>query len=645
MREENKRNFRRYTTDSECEVRMNSSTYKGKVVDYAEGVGVIIKNIPQIVRGARADITILDYDIEFRAEIVSTVDLGYHLRAGFKRLDNLKGNLEYYSLADILIGISKSRKTGILEIITGSVIKRIYIKNGNKIFAASTNKNDRLGEYLLKQGKVTYEELDKASSLVSERGQRLGTVLVDLGYLDKSDLSQAVQHQVEEIILSLFNIDEGSFEFEEGPLPADEEITLDISTATLIYKGIKRINSISMVEKMSPPPDTAFNLSQNPLQLFKSLTLEFSDKKILSYIDGINTLKAIITLSPSSKFETLRTIITLLTIGLIHIKGKDEAPATPPLEMIFGEPAKGASEELLEKMPEEEERVTAEFEEEIRAKAEAEARAKVEEEIRAKAEAEARAIRAKAEAEARARVEEEIRAKAEAEARARVEEEIRAKAEAEARAKVEEEIRAETEEEDKAKAEEDAEAEAKAKEEAKAKAEAEARIKAEEEARAQVEEESRAKAEAEVRAKAEEDAKAEAEEDAKAKAEEEAKAKAEEEAKAKAEAEARVKAEEEVKVKAEAAAGSKKKMVYVSVVLSVIVLLGVIVTLKYNDIKSIFSPAPVPGTNKTEQAAGKTESPPPPKDEDIVEEPIDIHERTTPFPVFREDALRKVLDE
>jgi hypothetical protein len=582
MREEDKRNFRRYTTDSECEVRMNSSTYKGKVVDYAEGVGVIIKNIPQLVKGARADITILDYDIEFKAEIVSTVDLGYHLRAGFKRLANLKGNLEYYSLADILIGISKSRKTGVLEITTGSVLKKIYIKNGNKIFAASTNKKDRLGEHLLKQEKITYEELDKASSLVSERGQRLGTVLVDLGYLNKSDLSQAVQHQVEEIILSLFNIDEGSFEFKEGPLPVDEEIILDISTATLIYKGIKRINSVSMVEKMSPPLDSAFNLSQNPLHIFKSLTLEFSDKKILSYIDGINTLKAILTLSPSSKFETLKTIITLLNIGLIHIKGKDEIPATPPLEMIFGEPEKGASEELLEKVPEEETRI--EFEEEIRAKAEAETRA---------------------------RVEAEIRAKAEAEARTRVEAEIRAKAEEEAKAKVEEE--------------------------AKAKADEEARAKAEEEARAKAEEEARAKAEEEARAKAEEEARAKAEEEARAKADEEARAKAEEEARAKAEEEARAKAEEE--------AGSKKKLVYMSVVLSVIVLLGIIVTLKYHDIKSIFSPTTVPSTNKTEQTAGKTEPPPPPKDKDIVEEPIDIHERTTPFPVFREDALKKLLSE
>jgi hypothetical protein len=358
--------------------------------------------------------------------------------------------------------------------------------------------------------------------------------------------------------LSLFNIDEGSFEFKEGPLPVDEEIILDISTATLIYKGIKRINSVSMVEKMSPPLDSAFNLSQNPLHIFKSLTLEFSDKKILSYIDGINTLKAILTLSPSSKFETLKTIITLLNIGLIHIKGKDEIPATPPLEMIFGEPEKGASEELLEKVPEEETRI--EFEEEIRAKAEAETRARVEAEIRAKAE-----------------------------------------------------------------------------EEAKAKVEEEAKAKADEEARAKAEEEARAKAEEEARAKAEEEARAKAEEEARAKAEEEARAKAEEEARAKAEEEARAKAEEE--------AGSKKKLVYMSVVLSVIVLLGIIVTLKYHDIKSIFSPTTVPSTNKTEQTAGKTEPPPPPKDKDIVEEPIDIHERTTPFPVFREDALKKLLSE
>ncbi len=72
-------------------------------------------------------------------------------------------------------------------------------------------------EYLLTQGKITLEEYNQASYLVEKTGQRLGQVLIDLGYLKPDDLALSVQQQMEEIIISLFNIDEGKFEFKEGP--------------------------------------------------------------------------------------------------------------------------------------------------------------------------------------------------------------------------------------------------------------------------------------------------------------------------------------------------------------------------------------------------------------------------------------------
>ncbi len=354
MIEKDKRQFARYRIDSLCEVRVGSEICKGKAVDYFNGIGVLIKKVPQLVKGAVAEIVVLDCEIAFRAEVVWIEDLGYHLKVGFKSLDNLKGNLKHYRLVDILYGLNKSRKTGILEITAGSTVIKIYIENGLNIFAASTNKNDRLGEYLLTKGKITLEEYNQAYYLVEKRGQRLGQVLIDLGYLKPSDLAPSVQSQVKEIIISLFNIDEGKFEFKEVPLPTDEPIKLKISTANLIYKGIKRINSFPMVDKMCPPLDTVFNLDLDQIPLFKSLTLEFADKKVLSYVNGINPLKTILSLSPTSNFETLKSIISLLNIGLITVKGEDEAPSKLPLEVIFGEPEDPQPEELVEETDEKE---------------------------------------------------------------------------------------------------------------------------------------------------------------------------------------------------------------------------------------------------------------------------------------------------
>ena len=348
MREQDKRHFARYTKDSLCEVIIDTVIHKGKVVDYSDGVGVLIKKIPQLVQGTVVDIKILDCELEFGAEVAWTEEFGYHLRAGFRRLGNLKGNLKHYRLVDILLGLGKSRKTGILEIIVGSTVKKIFIDKGIKIFAVSTNTNDRLGESLLKQGKITLEEYNQASYLVIKTGKRLGQVLIDLGYMKSADLAPSIQHQMEEIIIGLFNIDEGKFVFKEGTLPRDEPIKLRISTANLIYKGIKRINSFPMVDKMCPPLETVFNLSPNPIHLFRSLTLEYADKKLLSHVNGMNPLKTLLSLSHTRNFETLKSIISLMTIGLITIKGANEAPLKPPLDIIFGKPDETPAAEITD---------------------------------------------------------------------------------------------------------------------------------------------------------------------------------------------------------------------------------------------------------------------------------------------------------
>jgi hypothetical protein len=697
MSEEEKRTFTRYSVESECEVRIGSETFRGKVVDYSDGVGVIIKKNPALVKGAEADIKIIGGEIEFGAEIAWTTDLGYHLRVGFRRLGNLRGDLENYRLPDILIGIYKSRKTGILEITTGSIVKQIYIKNGDKIFAASTNQDDRLGEFLLKQGEITLEEFNQASYLVKKTGERLGKVLINLGYLKQNDLVRVVQDQVVKIILGIFNIAEGKFEFKEGSLPSVEPITLQISSTNLVYQGIKRINNFVLVKKMCPPEDTVFNISENPMKVFKSITLEDADKQILSYINGINPLKKILSLSPSKNFDTLKTIITLHSIGLIHIKGEDEAPARLPIEVIFGEPEDMPEEAPQENAPKEqainiepfsientvgrteytespeiaeasaavesEKEKALKIEEEAKLKAEEEAKLQAAEEERLKAEEEAKL---KAEEEERLKAEEEVKLKAAEEERLKAEEEERLKAEEEERLKAEEEAKLQAAEEAKLKAEE--EERLKAEEEERLKAAEEERLKAEEEERLKAEEEERLKAAEEERLKAEEEErlKAEEEEEERLKAEEEERLKAEEEAKLQVEEEERLRAEEEESLKAEEEAKlqaeeenevsesdiykltddiyvdsekvrSKKKMLYVSAALIIIVIIASVFILNNKGKKS--EAPPVMDT------AQKAVSEPITHGKDSAKASIKISDRDTSYPTFREEALRKLLQE
>lgn len=87
MKEENKRNSIRHESKSMCEIRLDSGIFRGPVINYSEGIGVIIINNPKVVKGSQAHVKIIDSELEFNAEIVWTEKLDFDcVKIGFRNL-------------------------------------------------------------------------------------------------------------------------------------------------------------------------------------------------------------------------------------------------------------------------------------------------------------------------------------------------------------------------------------------------------------------------------------------------------------------------------------------------------------------------------------------------------------------------------
>ena len=91
----------------------------------------------------------------------------------------MQGDLAQIHVAEILLNLHRSVRTGILRLSQGDVRKGIYFKDGAIVFAHSNIKSERLGETLLRLGKITDEEFRVASIEVTERGRRLGRTLFE----------------------------------------------------------------------------------------------------------------------------------------------------------------------------------------------------------------------------------------------------------------------------------------------------------------------------------------------------------------------------------------------------------------------------------------------------------------------------------
>jgi hypothetical protein len=155
----------------------------------------------------------------------------------------LSGKISFTPLADVLEQLRQRKATGVLTISSGEVKKSIYVKAGQIVFASSNCDYDRLGEVLVKTGKLSSNDYEKAVKIFKKNTGliKLGAILVENDLITSKDLFGGLKDQVKEIIYSLFLLNDGDYQFEECILTDIIQLHLDLPD--LITEIILRIKS------------------------------------------------------------------------------------------------------------------------------------------------------------------------------------------------------------------------------------------------------------------------------------------------------------------------------------------------------------------------------------------------------------------
>lgn len=202
--------------------------------------------------------------------------------------ENVK--IDYKTVPEVFRELYVEKKTGICKLTRGEIIKHIYFIFGMPIFAASSDPNDRTGRLLIKMRKITSEELDFALAESKSQNKKLCTLLVEKGRLTPDELIEVVLRQVESILLSVFEWEEGKLEFKEKEIEDEDIITLNISAANVIMEGIRVKFTIPRLKKVVETPWAVFKISDDPKYKFRELRLKPHETKIVSTIDGRKNL-------------------------------------------------------------------------------------------------------------------------------------------------------------------------------------------------------------------------------------------------------------------------------------------------------------------------------------------------------------------
>ena len=144
----------------------------------------------------------------------------------------IKGSLKEASLPDVLQLLALGQKTGCLSIADRSNFGYIYFEKGRICYASIVNRRDRLGDILVKHGKITQGQHEAAvQRQTMEHGKKLGEILVGMAVISQADLERYMRVQIEESVYYLFTWTQGTFNFEADVRPERQDF-LEIGRAS-----------------------------------------------------------------------------------------------------------------------------------------------------------------------------------------------------------------------------------------------------------------------------------------------------------------------------------------------------------------------------------------------------------------------------
>lgn len=240
----------------------------------------------------------------------------------------LRGRLSDVGLPTVLSVLRENGRTGMVSLVNAGVRKSIYFLEGRLVFAASSLTQDRLGEVLLRGGKISADEYLRLSQRI-RGGQRLGKALVESGVLSPKDLWWAIEQQVKEIVWSIFNWEDGYFHFDEDDLPRREKITFDLDVEKLVAEGIRRSDGTGAIREHFISTDSIVECTDKE----PPVELEPHERHVILLVDGKRTVAEICQESEIGEAETRKALHTFLAIGVLKSRGPKQAP----LQQSLGE--------------------------------------------------------------------------------------------------------------------------------------------------------------------------------------------------------------------------------------------------------------------------------------------------------------------
>jgi hypothetical protein len=261
----------------------------------------------------------------------------------------LKGELRDFSTTQLLNLINLAGKTGTLSIFqanrtgqmeevngkkrerieTGQERARVSFRSGKLIFATMQGQEGNLVSVLNKAGKLT----DDQARVIRERARNtsdkaLALLLINANYVSQTDVVNCIQQHILDVVYNLMTWNLEPFRFEDNLLPPNDRIQVPIDLENVIIQGARRIKEIEELTQHLPNLDMALKFPENPKEKFKGIHLSVEEWRVVSFVNGKNSIRQIAKANNMSEVEIRRVVYGLEQAGLVELvkpPGMDQA--------------------------------------------------------------------------------------------------------------------------------------------------------------------------------------------------------------------------------------------------------------------------------------------------------------------------------
>jgi DNA-binding response OmpR family regulator len=254
-----------------------------------------------------------------------------------------RGDFRARTFPEILADLHRRRATGALLLRRDKVKKIVFFRAGAPESVKSNRLSECLGRVMVRERMISEVDCEESLKRMKAEARQQGTVLIEMGCISPHNLRYALELQLRLKLLEVFGWTKGEFQFNPSAQPPPETVRLPMSTAAIVYEGVKRsYDQARLREALGEVAGRYVHPADNPLFAAQDMSLGEEESGLLALMDGSRTVRELRRRGPLSPLDTDRFLYALLASQMVELRTERRTgPPLPPRVTAAIAPAPG----------------------------------------------------------------------------------------------------------------------------------------------------------------------------------------------------------------------------------------------------------------------------------------------------------------